>query len=257
MILYFSGTGNSRYAASIIARETGDELVCMNDLMRERIGDPYNARYSFSSEAPFVFVCPTYCYRVPRVVEQFLRRSRFEGSRQAYFYLTCGDSTGAAAQEAERLCQELELTFMGLGSVKMPENYIAMFEAPSYDDALGILRAATSQIESAGRMIRFGKPLTDTNTGSAFITRLNGAFYKLFVSDKKYKVKDTCIGCGQCQRVCPLANIQMVDGRPHWNGNCTQCMACIGICPQDAIEYGRGTHGKRRYYLFADGRQRD
>ena len=82
MILYFSGTGNSRYAASIIARETGDELVSINDMLRQRTRDPYNARYAFSSETPFVFVCPTYCYRVPRVVEQFLRDSRFAGSRK-------------------------------------------------------------------------------------------------------------------------------------------------------------------------------
>ncbi len=259
MILYFSGTGNSRYAASIFARETGDELVCINDILRDRILSPYTARYAFSSETPFVFVCPTYCCRVPRVVEQFIRDSRFEGSRKAYFFLTCGDSTGGAAGKAAELCEEIELEFMGLGSVKMPENYITLFEAPSYDEALGILRAAVSQIENAARLVRFGRTLEDMNTGgavSALATRFNGRFYKMFVSDKKYTVADTCIGCGQCARACPLANIRMADGRPSWNGRCTQCMACIGICPQDAIEFGSRSKGKRRYYLFADGRQK-
>ena len=259
MILYYSGTGNSRYAASVIARETGDELVCINDILRERAASPYTARYAFSSDAPFVFVSPTYCYRVPRVVEKFIRDSRFEGSRKAYFFLTCGSGTGAAAQEAEKLCRETELEFMGLGSVVMPENYITLFEAPTYDEALAILRAAHSQIESAGRLIRYGRTLEDANGGSglkALPTRLNSLFYKHFVNDKKYTVGDNCIGCGQCARVCPLANIRMVDSKPRWNGNCTQCMACIGICPQDAIEYGSRSKGKRRYYLYADGRQK-
>ena len=161
MVFYFSGTGNSRYAASLLAGAAEDELLCMNDVMRQRILDPYNARYAFYSEKPLVFVCPTYYYRIPRIVEQFIRESRFEGCRRAYFFLTCGSSTGSAAAYAESFCRERELEFMGLSSVKMPENYIAMFSAPTRDEAQGILRSAVPQIESAGRMIRYGKRLSD------------------------------------------------------------------------------------------------
>ena len=39
---------------------------------------------AFQSETPWVFVCPTYGWQAPRVFVDFLRRSRFEGSRQAY-----------------------------------------------------------------------------------------------------------------------------------------------------------------------------
>ncbi len=260
MILYYSGTGNSRYAASIIAAQTGDTLVCMNDIMRERILDPYVARYAFRSDSPFVFVCPTYCWRIPRVVEQFIRESRFEGCRDVYFYLSCGSGTGAASKHAEEFCREMELRFMGLGSVKMPENYISIFSAPSYDEAQGIIRAAVSQIESTGRLINMRKPITDPNEGigiMALPTKFNPLFYKYFVNDKKFLVKDNCTGCGNCEKLCPLADIHLEDGRPVWGGNCTQCMACISICPQNAIEYGRATEKKRRYYLYANGRQKN
>ena len=37
MILYFSGTGNSRYVAQRIAEALGDELLSMND--RIKAGD--------------------------------------------------------------------------------------------------------------------------------------------------------------------------------------------------------------------------
>jgi len=39
----------------------------------------------------------------------------------------------------------------------------------------------------------------------------------------------------------------MKDGKPHWLGNCTHCMACICHCPAEAIEYGKKSEGKRRY----------
>ena len=80
-------------------------------------------------------------------------------------------------------------------------------------------------------------------------------FYKLHITDKPYRVTEDCVGCGQCEIICPLANIRLQEGRPTWGGNCTQCMACISICPKDAIEYGLKTRGKRRYYLRADSSQ--
>ena len=46
---------------------------------------------------------------------------------------------------------------------------------------------------------------------------------------------------------CPLANISMKDKRPVWGDACTHCMACINLCPKQAIEYGKRTEGKPRY----------
>ncbi len=94
MILYFTGTGNSRYTAQELNRFCGDELVSMNREMRKRRQDPYNARYAYTSERPFVIVCPTYCWNLPKVVEEFLLNSRFLDSRDMYFVLTCGSGTG-------------------------------------------------------------------------------------------------------------------------------------------------------------------
>ena len=59
--------------------------------------------------------------------------------------------------------------------------------------------------------------------------------------------KEKCIGCGKCDRVCPLGNIRMENGQPRWGENCTHCMACICGCPTEAIEYGKKSVGKPRY----------
>lgn len=50
------------------------------------------------------------------------------------------------------------------------------------------------------------------------------------------KIKDNCIGCGICEKVCPSASIKIVNGKAvHTPGNCQTCLACVHACPQKAI----------------------
>ena len=84
MVIYFSGTGNSRYAAEVAASETSDEIRDAGAYIKE------GKRGDFSSQRPWVFVSPTYCWQLPRLFAEFIRKSRFSGMRDAYFILTCG-----------------------------------------------------------------------------------------------------------------------------------------------------------------------
>ncbi|WP_420314690.1 4Fe-4S binding protein [Blautia massiliensis (ex Durand et al. 2017)] len=46
-----------------------------------------------------------------------------------------------------------------------------------------------------------------------------------------------------------MNNIVFENGKPIWGNQCTRCMACIGYCPTEAIEYGKKSIGKPRYHL--------
>ena len=115
MVFYFSGTGNSQLVAVRIAEMTGDKAVSINRYMKK------GEKAVFRSERPLVFVAPVYSWRLPRVVEQWIMENDFEGSRDAYFILTCGGSGGNAAVYAEKLCRRKGLRYRGLCSVLMPE----------------------------------------------------------------------------------------------------------------------------------------
>ena len=65
----------------------------------------------------------------------------------------------------------------------------------------------------------------------------------------RLKLHSACIGCGKCEKLCPLNNITLQNARPVWGTNCTQCMACICYCPTRAIEYGKKSAGKPRYHF--------
>ena len=137
MIVYFTGTGNSRHVAFKIASHMEEEkILSIGDMIKK--GETGN----FQSETPYVFVMPTYGWRMPRVAEKFIKESKFSGSNKAYFVLTCGDSCGNAGEYARRLCHEKDMEYMGCFQVKMPENYIAMFSVPDERESERIVKAA-------------------------------------------------------------------------------------------------------------------
>ena len=90
MILYFSGTGNSRACAKWLSNTLGDDCRDVFSFIRDGIAG------EFVSQTPWVFVVPTYSWRLPRVFVDFLRTSRLSGARDAYFVMTCGQDIGAA-----------------------------------------------------------------------------------------------------------------------------------------------------------------
>lgn len=66
--------------------------------------------------------------------------------------------------------------------------------------------------------------------------------------DKNFTVNDKCTSCNICERVCPVHNIRMENGKPNWQGNCEHCLACIQWCPTEAIQYGTITTNRKRYH---------
>lgn len=242
MILYFSGTGNSRYGAQLLAEQLGDELKEINQFMKR-------GEYPcFSSEKPYIFVTPVYAWRIPRVVEDFISRCSFEGKKEAYFVITCGDSIGNAAHYVQKFCQEIGLRYLGATDIIMPENFITMFHAPSPAECERQLTAAEKKLEKVGRMIGEKERLMPEGKPMKFLSSaVNPLFYSFCISSKKFYAKENCNGCGLCQKVCPLNVISLKDKVPSWGKGCTQCMACISSCPVEAIEYGKKTEGKPRY----------
>lgn len=248
MILYFSGTGNSRYLAERIAAATGDNLLSINDLLKRDAGD-----ILVSEDRPWVFVAPVYAWRLPRVVEQLLRKTVFIGSRSAYFILTCGSDTGRAADYAGRLCRDKGWQLRGFAEVKMPENYIALYPVPEQDEALRIIRQAEPLTDRIAEDISQGRGFAVYKGrglyGKLMSGLINPVFYALIVHARGFHLNDKCVGCGRCEELCPLNNISLPGQKPAWGDNCTHCMACICGCPEAAIEYKRKTQGKPRYFL--------
>ena len=68
MILYFSGTGNSKYVAQRMAEALNQSLLSMNDRIRSHNTSPVE------TDERLVIVTPTYAWRIPRLVRDWLLR---------------------------------------------------------------------------------------------------------------------------------------------------------------------------------------
>ncbi|PXX80541.1 EFR1 family ferrodoxin [Dielma fastidiosa] len=244
MILYFSGTGNSEYAAQQIAAKTDDE--CLNLFTKIRSQDTRE----LTSQKPWVIVAPTYAWRIPRIVEEYLHKTKLNGSKKVYFVLTCGGAIGNAEANLKRLCADQGYQFQGCAEVIMPENYIALYSAPNQQEALKIIEAADALLARIAEWIKNGSSIPAqpiSFKGKVCSQIINPLFYSLMVKADKFYAKADCVSCGQCVNVCLLNNIRLVNGKPQWGKDCTHCMACICRCPVEAIEYGKHTEGLNRY----------
>ncbi len=245
MICYFSGTGNSEYVAKEISKDLNDSLLCIN----KRIKD--NDTSEVCVNGKLIFVTPTYAWRIPRIVYKWIVETEFKDVKDVYYVMTCGDENGNADKYNQNLSELKGFKHRGTFEIVMPENYIALFDAPSPAKAKEIILKAKDKISDVAYNIAQDKEYIYKLN---FLDKLksglvNDVFYSLIVSSKKFYVKDSCGACGKCENLCPLNNIHLKDKKPIWGNNCTHCMACISYCPAKAIEYGKKSIGKERYYF--------
>ena len=74
MVLYFTGTGNSRYLARRIAEGLEMPLYDLNACIKARDTAPVQ------TGRDVVLVTPTYAWRIPRVVSEWLGKTELTGA---------------------------------------------------------------------------------------------------------------------------------------------------------------------------------
>lgn len=244
MLLCFTGTGNSRYAADMIADITDDTVLSLNDVIK------FNKTRKFISEKPFVIVAPIYAWRLPAIIEKLLKKSTFIGNNKMYFVVTMGSESGLADKYCEKISKSKGLEFMGLCGVSMPDNYIIADVMPDKETADKKISEAEIQITDIANAIKEGKKILKLdNTPLSYLKSviINPFFNKFAVTSRNYITADSCISCGQCANYCPVNNITFKNSRPEFGKKCISCYSCIQHCPEAAINIKGKTENHGRY----------
>ena len=176
MILYFSGTGNSRFVAYELGKMLKDEVVAINTYLKEgKKGD-------FESSNSYVFVTPSYMSRMPMKVEKFLLDATFKGNKNAYFVFTAGEAIGNAGKYCKEICVKHDLQYKGIQAVKMPANYVVMYDVLDKKQAGDAAKKALPAIEKVADFISAGKALNNQGLNGH---KMFSAIAPAFTSDRK------------------------------------------------------------------------
>lgn len=239
MIFYFSGTGNSAWAARQLARLTGDTAYDITNLkeLPKMVG---------AKQIGFVF--PVYAWGVPEIMADFVKKLPAP-EMFTFGVCTCGGDAGLTMQQFSRL-YPLSSSY----SLLMPNNYILGSDTDDESEILQKIAAARVELERMAQEIRRQEKVYRVHEGAlaGVKSRLaNFGFNRFARSAKPFFAEDCCNGCGQCARNCPASAISLRDGKPVWAAQCFQCLRCINECPRQAIQYGKSTAGRRRYTIRA------
>ena len=248
MILYFSATGNTEFVAKQLAKRLDDE--CINLLDRIKNHD-YSA---IRSKKPFVVCSPIYVCEPPRFLCDYLRKVSLVGNRNIYYVFTSGGYAGIADSIVKRITKRSGMKYMGWTELVMPRNYVASdaYDMLDKETARKRIRESARKLPRIAAVIKTGQPLHGRYVflfEKVICLPFNPVWVKIKQPAEPFHTNDKCVGCGKCEKVCPLNNIKMVDGKPCWEGPCAHCMACIGNCPVEAIQYGNITQKKEIYNI--------
>lgn len=255
IIYYFTGTGNTLAVARQLAEALGDTaLIPMTCQMAGKLLPPDADGAPAAESADAIGIAfPVYYVDMPPVVQEFVQGLQNQGNPYIFGIATCGGSPGGALFNLDSLLKA-KGSHLSLGAaITMPENFVGPVDLMEpVEKVEEILSTARSRIPDIADAIR-ERRVTPLEGSDSTPYRLVGSFFRylttsVYGTPRRLHATDRCNRCGICARICPTENITVTDNAVAWGSACTWCYACIHWCPQEAVEIGGRTQGKRRYH---------
>ncbi len=123
MIFYFSGTGNSLYAAKNIGEHSKENLISIASAMNNKDS---SYEYTLKDDEIIGFVYPIYAWAPPKMVLEFIKKAKFINYNNNYTFTvaTCGGNAGNAIKAIGACLNKKNMSLKSGFSLQMPSNYI-------------------------------------------------------------------------------------------------------------------------------------
>ncbi len=240
MIFYFTGTGNSLFAAKRLLDE-GEKLVSIAEAMKKNEYD-----YTLTPGEKLGFVFPVYFYSVPDIILKFIDKLNVDGAEYTYGVITCGGGISQSGGVLKKALGRKGINLDFVTPLLMPDNSMLFYQIPPQEENSAVLKSAEGKL--TGIKTTIDAKLSIPISSASALSDLMGFGYKLCNKTEKFFATDSCISCGLCEKMCPVEAISLSDGKPVWiKDKCVKCSACINRCPKKAIQYGKATLKRNRY----------
>lgn len=240
-IYYFTGTGNSLAIARKLAKRIGEcEIIPIAKALREK---PEKCDV-------MGIVVPNYSFDVPHMVAQFFKRITDEKSYNYLFVtVSAGGDFGFITQKIQKRLKGAELS--AVFQHYMPFNYTPFGDVPSEERQMEMFNSLEAELSCAVDIIRKRKRHFDDRylPTSKYMQFIYALAYPLIPQlDRLFSCTKSCNGCGICEKVCVVNNIEMKERKPHWKHHCEHCYACLHWCPERSILCGSKSRVRSRYH---------
>lgn len=233
--IYFSGTGNSRYAA---------ELFCSSyDKAAKALSIEDDMVVEAAKQADMlVFAYPVQYSAVPKILREFIRdHKQLWKNKKIFIIATMAMFSGDGAGILGRLLQSYGGIILGGVHLRMPDSIsdVKALKRP-LEKNKKLVRKAEEKIKKAARLVKSNR---SPQEGIGVFYRMAGFLgQRLYFghktqnySDKLQVDESKCIGCGNCEKLCPMKNMKVVEKKAVPDAQCTMCYRCVNHCPRQAI----------------------
>ena len=245
LTLYFSGTGNTKYAAESFSRKMGAKCLSIED----------DADFSTEIKTNDVvaFCYPIYCSRVPRIMRAFVHEHMADViGKRVVILATQQKFSGDGARVFTDLFDEGAIEVIYAEHFNLQQNmgnipvWSALFR-PGERTNRRYIKRTDAKMNIVCNNIKSGiVKLRGFSKSSVILGYIQGKPWQADTNEvaparleKKLmeglRIHEDCSVCGLCVGICPMNNLELRDGKILHLNNCTLCYRCVNRCPQNAV----------------------
>ena len=255
-IYYFSGTGNSLYAAKELQKRIPEtKLIPIVSLLSKDVIE--------TNAETIGFVFPIYYMAIPVPVKDFIKKLDLKSTKYIFAIATRLGSPHTAFTDIGKILKKKDRHLNSFLTLTMANNDPKYdYRVPTAEEIKGFESVIEKNLDVIHKIIKEKqisreKDATITEPVSPFLVSivpfLNSIFRPIgeyFGFKSNFYADNNCIGCGTCEKVCLSEKIKMLNGKPVWQKNvkCFYCYACINYCPGESVQIKSWTENNGRYY---------
>lgn len=254
LTLYFSGTGNTKFLAEGFSKKMSCKCYSIEETQT-------NFSEEIAAADTLAFCYPIYASRVPRIMREFVHaHSDLIADKKIIILVTQMAFSGDGARVFTDLFPGVTLDVIYAEHFNMQQNMgnvpVLNLLSPKYH----FLKNLDKKLDIVCENIKNGKIIKrGFSRFSILLGCIQGKPWQKDTSEipatrgekvvqNGVRIHKDCNSCGLCVKICPMKNLENINGQIAHKNNCTVCYRCVNRCPHKAITVW--IHRKPRWQYF-------